>query len=172
MDLDIAKAEWAFGKADEAAQLAKLPKEAVAIARVIHHWAEVTRTDANNAGAWIREYKGYITRQSHDAEKIGRMKFDAWKKLADKHFDIPRMLRESEHNNAETMLQAMHTDLAAGDHLQALPNGDEVSPFKGPANFAKKASESRVIHFKSADDWFAYNKEAGTGNLRESVCAG
>lgn len=171
LDREVGRALWAFGKADEADVLRTLPREAVEIARVVSKWQEVTRTDANAAGAWIRKYDGYITRQSHDAEKIRRAGFEAWKAGALRRFDIDRMAADSGAESVDAMLKGIYTDLASGNHMHALAD-TEPSPFKGPANLAKKVSESRTIHFKDADSWADYNGEFGTGNLRESIMRG
>lgn len=171
MDRDVARALWAFGKKTEAAMLRGVPREAVEIARVVAKWQETTRTDANAAGAWIRKYDGYIVRQSHEAEKIRRAGFEAWRAEALQRFDIDRMFAESDADSVDGMLKGIFNDLASGNHMRAAP-ADEPSPFKGPANIAKKASQSRTIHFRDADAWFDYNASFGTGNLRESLMRG
>lgn len=171
VDREVGRALWAFGKEAEADLLRGIPKEAIEIARVVGKWQDVTRTDANAAGAWIRKYEGYIVRQSHEAEKIRRAGYEAWKAEAVQRFDLDRMLAESDADSAEAMLKGIYGDLSTGNHMRATPP-DEPSPFKGPANVAKKVSQSRTIHFKTADDWFDYNARFGTGNLRESIIRG
>ena len=171
VDREVGRALWAFGKTNEADLLRGLPKEAIQIARVVAKWQEATRLDANEAGAWIRKHDGYIVRQSHDAEKIRRAGFEAWKADALRRFDIDRMMAESDADTVEGMLKGIWTDLASGNHMRSLP-ADEPSPFKGPANIAKKASQSRTIHFLDADAWADYNAAYGMGNLRESIIRG
>jgi hypothetical protein len=175
MDREVSRALWAFGRADEAQQLAKLPKEAVAIGRVIAKWQELARVDANEAGAWIGKIEGYITRQSHDPARIRgggtEADYQTWKTVGERRFDLARMLSESNAPNEEGMLRGIWQDLASGNHFHLA--GDETpTGFKGPGNLAKKLSQSRTIHFKSADDWFDYNAQFGLRNLRESVVAG
>lgn len=171
VDREVGRALWAFGKTNEADLLRGLPKEAIQIARVVAKWQEATRLDANEAGAWIRKHDGYIVRQSHDAEKIRRAGFEAWKADALRRFDIDRMMAESDADTVEGMLKGIWTDLASGNHMRSLP-ADKPSPFKGPANIAKKASQSRTIHFLDADAWADYNAAYGMGNLRESIIRG
>lgn len=169
LDRDIARALWAIGKVDEAQIHRGLQREAVDVAKVINKWQEVARTDANKVGAWIGKLDGYITRQSHDAEKIRRAGYEAWKESAIAQFDLPRMLAESG-ADAENLLRGIYTDLASGNHMHA--DRSDPTPFKGPANLAKKVSQSRTIHFKDADAWATYNEAFGTGSLRESVMQG
>lgn len=173
MDREVARALWSIGKDGETEALARLPKEAVDIARAIHKWQEVSRHDANEAGAWIGKQDGYIVRQTHDALKI-RGKgtpedFAAWREAALKNFDIGRMQAEQGATNVDSMLKSLWTNLASGTHLKATR---EASGFKGPSNLAKKMSQDRVIHFKDADAWFDYNQAFGVRNIREAVAAG
>lgn len=169
MDRDVARALWALGSNDTQA-LARLPAEAKGIAQVLAKWQEVSRLDANDAGAAVGKAAGYITRQTHDVERIRKAGFEAWKAEALQRFDLDRMAAESGATDRDRQLKALWTNLATGNHMKAVPV-DEVSGFKGPSNLAKKVSQQRVIHFKSADDWFDYNQKFGTGNLRETVSA-
>jgi hypothetical protein len=171
MDRDIARALWMLDKEDMAPVLAKLPKEARDLAKVIKKWQEVTRTDANKAGAWIGKRDDYIVRQSHDSEKIRRAGFDAWAVSAREHFDIAAMMKEHGVTSEKQMLRATYNNLASGNHLKDAPE-NVATAFRGPGNMAKKLSQSRTILFKDADAWFDYNQQFGTGNLRESVTGG
>lgn len=175
MDRDVARALFALGRDDKIA-LGKLPKEAVDIAGALSKWQEVTRLDANDAGAAIGKIEGYITRQSHNAEKIrgdgGVNAYAGWHIAALQHFDIERMMAESGAGDFEPMLRSLWTNLASGNHLKAVPEAVEKAGFKGSANLAKKVSQERSIHFKDADAWFEYNQQFGNGNLRESVVEG
>lgn len=175
MDRDVARALYALGRDDKEA-LGKLPKAAADLARVLSKWQEVTRLDANDAGAAIGKVEGYITRQSHDPEKIrgdgGVNAYASWHVAALQHFDIERMMAESGAADFEPMLRSLWTNLASGNHLKAVPETVEKAGFKGSANLAKKLSQERSIHFKDADAWFDYNQQFGTGNLRESVVEG
>lgn len=173
MDRDVARALWAIGKESEGTDHAALPREAVAIAKVVNKWQEVSRLDANEAGAWIGKTDGYIVRQTHDAEKIRGKGTDAdylaWRDKALQYFDLPRMQAEQGFVDAEKMLRSTWINLASGTHLK---NTREVSGFKGPGNLAKRLSQDRIIQFKDADSWFDYNQQFGLRNLREAVAAG
>lgn len=170
MDRDVGRALWALGREGEDG-LRGIAREAVEIARVVSKWQEVARTDANAAGAWIRKLDGYIVRQSHDAERIRRAGFEAWRAQALERFDLDRMMAETKADSVDDLLRGIYTDLASGNHMRAIPD-DEPSPFKGPANLARKVSEARTIHFRDADAWADYNAQFGTGNLREAIMRG
>lgn len=173
LDDEVAQAMWAMDK--DKSLLDKLPKDAVKLAKITKKWGEISRLDANEAGANIGKYDGYITRVSHDPERIkgdgSSAAFERWKDKALKTFDIGRMLEETGNNSAQEMLHGIWMNLATGDHTKAVPKG-ELSGFKGPGNLAKKLSQSKVIHFKDGMGWADYNKEFGSRNLRESIFAG
>lgn len=64
-------------------------------------------------------------------------------------------------------LSAVYDGLASGVHFKS--TGAPAGAFTGPRNIAKQVSQERVLHFRSAEDWTAYNREFGMGNIRESV---
>lgn len=166
-DEDVARALWRLD--DESPDFSGLMPEAAEIARVIRKWQEVARDDANREGAWIGREKGYITRQSHDIYKIRRAGYQAWRDAIAPRLDLDRM--DIPNGDLEAFLRKVYDGLASGVHLKA-ETRPKLTGFKGPANLAKRASQERVLHFKSADDWLAYNAEFGTGSLREAVMRG
>jgi len=175
MDRDVARALYTLRQDDNAKLLAAIPREAVEVARIVEKWQEVTRLDANRAGAWIGKRDDYITRQSHDPERVrGRGKpedYAAWRDVALRTFDLEQMKSLSGALDGESMLRALWANLASGNHLKAAAD-DVASGFKGPSNIAKKLSQSRSVLFNDPDAWFDYNERFGTGNLRESVIHG
>lgn len=169
MDRDIARALWQLGQ--EAPDIAKLPREAVDIAKAIHKYQEASRVTRNRFGAWIRSLPGYIVRQSHDMYKIREAGFDEWRATIESTLDWNRIEAETPELNREKFLRGVYEDLASGDHMHAIPRG-EMSGFKGPGNLAKRASQSRTLHFTDADAWFDYNEQFGAGRLNEAVLTG
>jgi hypothetical protein len=175
LDRDVARALYVLRQDGGEKLLGKLPTEAVEVARIAAKWQEVTRLDANRAGAWIGKRDDYITRQSHDPERVrGRGKpedYAAWREVALRTFDIEQMTSLSGALDVDNMLRGLWANLASGNHLKSAAD-DVASGFKGPSNIAKKLSESRSVLFKGPDEWFDYNDRFGTGNLRESVLHG
>jgi hypothetical protein len=169
LDREVSRALWSMGKEGEAKALANLPKEAVDIAKVLHKWQEVGRTDANEAGAWIRESRGYIVKQSHDRAKIYAAGEKQWKADAERFFDLDRMSLSG--GSIDFILAKLYSDFSSGQHLKPIPD-DELAGFKGPSNLAKKISQQREVYFKDADAWFDYNEKYGSGNVRESFVGG
>lgn len=161
-DDDIARAMWQIDNGDD---FSAISSDAVDIAKQIHKWQEVSRTDANKAGAWIKKLPGYIVRQSHDMDSIRNAGFDEWRRTIEPVLD-ERTFADIEDRDA--FLQSAFDGLATGIHLGT----GTVPGLKGARNIAKAASQERVLHFKEADGWLQYNARFGRGSLREGVMSG
>ena len=74
----------------------------------------------------------------------------------------------------EEFLKGAYRGLSTGLHKRFNGEGESnhLHGFTGPANIAKKASQERVLHFKDADSFMAYNEAFGTKNLRDGVIGG
>lgn len=164
-DQDIADALWRIGKDMDTKDL---NPQVVEIANLIQKYQEGARIDANRAGASIGKIPGYIARQSHDSEKIGNAGFDKWVEDL-----LPRLDPKTFEGISDTAsyLKGIYDGLVSGDHLKA-HGGAKPNGFRGPANLAKKLSQERVLHFRDGITWHEYNKQYGTGNLREALLRG
>lgn len=169
IDEDIARALWKMD--DDSPDFKGLMPEAVEVARVMHKWQEISRLDANKEGAFIGKERGYITRQSHDLHKIRKVDPAIWRDKIMPRLDLGRTVGSMPDATVAKFLGAAYDGLASGVHLKAATS-PKLTGFKGPSNLAKRVSQQRVLHFKSADDWMAYNREFGTGSLREAFFGG
>jgi len=163
-DSEIADALWRIGTDRP---LDGLGRESVEIARIMQKYQTAARSDANRAGAEIRDLPGYIVRQSHDPYKLERAGFQQWRD------EISGLLDERTFEGVtdrSEFLFAAYNGLVSGVHLKA--STPEASGFKGPRNLAKKVSAERVLHFKDGLSWHQYNKAYGTGSLREAFLGG
>lgn len=144
-------------------------KFAEQVAKILHRWQETARRMENKAGAYIRKLEHYVTRQSHDREKImgdgTEAAYRTWRDYIEPRLD-ERTFEGVE--NRDGFLKNIWSALSSGVHDTS--NGaDWLSGFKGSANLAKKLSEERVLHFKDADAWLDYNEKFGQGNIVDSV---
>jgi hypothetical protein len=165
LDKDIARALFAINRKEEAS-VAHLPEDAVKTARIIAKWQDVTRADANRAGAYVGQIEGYMVRQSHDDFKIRAAKYEAWKASILPKLDQERTFQGA---NPDEFLKGVYQGLASGVHLRLGDDVGKLTGFKGASNLAKKASQERTLHFTDADSWYAYNQEFGLGTIREAV---
>ncbi len=168
LDRDASKALENISKPEV---LKGLNPDAVKIARVVNEWQERARVEANKAGAWIGKVDGYITRQGHDARKIEKAGFTTWRDAILPRLDLAKTFPDlTDAKELDDVLKDVWKGLSTGVHLTA-QTGASMPGFKGPANLAKKLSHERVLHFKEGQ-WFDYNVQFGTGNLREAVVFG
>lgn len=159
-DEHIAKALWQIRS--DAPDFTGINPTAKKIAEIVNKWQEAARLDANKAGAMIGKLDNYITKQSHDPLRMRSKGKEVW--IAEIQ---PRLSPDTfKQTDPYEFLSAAYDGLVSGVHFKenGAPKG-----FTGPRNIAKSMSQERVLHFKSAEDWTAYNREFGMGNLRESV---
>jgi len=142
------------------------------IAKIINKHMKRTINELNSKGAWIREVEGYITRQSHDSEKLRKMGFAGWYNLLLDKLDKEATFKERgvlEADEKDFLLE-VYDNLVTGDHNKHGQLRFGVKEALSKSGFvAKKNSHERVIHFRDSDAWFDYNLEAGTGSLQSSI---
>lgn len=152
---------------NDAAALKQLPDQAVEIAKILTKWQEVSRIEANRAGAWIGKVDDYGLRQTHNADRIMRAGEAKWKAEILPKLDLPRMFPDGPPKDLDGWLHETFLNIVTGVR-DADPSAGKMAAFKGPGNLAKKLSQERVLHFRTADDAFNYNIDYGMGNIRES----
>jgi hypothetical protein len=151
--------------------LRQLPEQAVAIAKILTKWQEVSRIEANRAGAWIGKVDDYGLRQTHNSDRLMRAGEAKWKADILPKLDLPRMFPDGAPKDLGAWLHETFLNIVTGVR-DADPSAGKMAAFKGPGNLAKKMSRERVLHFRSADDAFKYNVDYGMGNIRESFVTG
>jgi hypothetical protein len=170
-DRDIYDALYRMG--EDGADLSDLPAEAVKLAELINKYQESARSTRNRFGAWIGDLKGYITRQTHDMFKLQNAGAKEWIDFVKPLLDLDRMREQgSIGNDMDSSLQAIYGNLSSGLHHKSQAGEVDKVAFKGPGNLAKKASQSRAIHFKDGQSAFEYNAKFGNGRLIDSVMFG
>jgi len=138
---------------------------ALQIARFVQKWQKTGMAALNREGAWIRSYSGYITRTSHDPDRIRRAKQEKWVADTMPRLDLARTFGTKDPRRARDALRAMFVPMAQGDHFDyGVPLDEPLYPTP-----AKTASASRELHFKSGADWRAYNEQYGVSNATHTV---
>lgn len=171
LERNVAQELWNLGEPERAIETNDAT--AKTIAQIVNRYQELARTQQNDAGAWIRKLPGYIVRQSHDQLKIrGKGEtadFVRWRDFIAPRLD-ERTFDDVPDGDRDKFLGGVWSALSTGVH--ETPGGDWLGGFKGPGNLAKRASAERVLHFKSAMDWFDYNERFGHGSLLEAMLQG
>ncbi len=189
-DRDVARELW---RLSDPAAPASGNARAAAVAGILGKYQEAARLMQNKAGAFIRKLPGWIVRQSHDAWRLAhasggglrRRLFTRGGTVADfrawRDFILPKLDRRTfteqdidpdAVGDVDDFLRQVYANLVSGNHSKSHGGGDWLGGFTGPRNIAKKASAERVLHFRSADDWFDYNQRFGQASLFEAVQAG
>ena len=163
----------------------------VKLAEIMEDYSEMIRQKLNDRGANISNLWGYIVRQSHDpyrvrdAANVLKVKdiepdpnlkskkdrnynknFTAWKNFIMNKLDQERTFADVD--NIDNFLTNVYNTLVGNKYQMA----DGASSLYGSRDVAKSSVYRRVLHFKTADDWFAYNDIFGAGNLKEAFFSG
>jgi hypothetical protein len=141
----------------------------LAIAKIVQRWQQVAKQALNDAGAWIDDYAGYVTRTAHDANAILKAGYDQWRETALQNLDKDRTFGGIA--DPEKFLRGVYGGLSTGIHMTEEFRGFKDPAFNGPGNLAKRMSEQRELHWLDADHWLAYQKEFGTASIIDQVNA-
>ena len=165
------------------------------LAKIMEEYSETIRLKLNDRGANIQKLWGYIVRQSHDpysirdaAKKLGKnldemeadpnlkgsdinynKNFTAWK-----NFVLDKLDKERTFAGVDDIDQFMlfaYNSLVKNENLRS-DGADFSYGARATKDVAKSSKFKRVLHFKTADDWFDYNDIFGVGNLKESFFSG
>lgn len=184
IDRRISRTIWQISKKET---ITEKQKDIIELAKLIDEYSETIRKKYNNYGANIGKLPGWIVRQSHDpfqlrnaldvlnlknntgAKEINgtsERNFNAWREYIKDKLDEKTF--EGYDGDRDEFLHYVYHSLIRNDHQ--ITNG--ISGSYGTRDLTKKINAKRVLHFKTADDWFDYNSKFGGGNLRESLFAG
>ena len=167
----------------------------IKLAKAMEEYSEMVRVKLNDRGANIGKLWGYIVRQSHDpylvrdaAKRLGKnideMEVDATLKGKDinynknytawKNFVLEKLDQERTFAGVDDINEFMlfaYNSLVKNQNLKS--DGAEFTyGGKISKDVSKSSKFKRVLHFKTADDWFDYNDKFGVGNLKESFFSG
>jgi len=167
-------------------------KDVKKLAEIMEKHSELTRTALNERGANIAKMWGYVVKQSHDqfnvraaANRLGKnleeiksdptltgtdinynKNYTAWKDFIMQYLDGDRTFADTD--NIDNFLMNSYNSLV-GNKIQV---ADGAAGVFGSRNITKGIGNKRVLHFKSAKHWNAYNEKFGTGSLKETYYSG
>ncbi len=138
------------------------------LAKQLADVTELARRDLNRLGANIGKLDdhGYIP-QRHDAWRMLKVSEQDWVDEIAPRLDYERSFPDIDENEARAVLGEIYRTVVTGQDGRIRPENDGA--IKGPANLAKRLSHQRVLHFRSYDDWAAYNKAFGYGDTLSTV---
>ena len=167
-------------------------KDVKKLAEIMEKHSELTRQALNERGANIAKMWGYVVKQSHDqfnvraaANRLGKnlseikadpnltgtdinynKNYTAWKDFIMQYLDGDRTFADTD--NIDNFLMNSYNSLV-GNKIQV---ADGAAGVFGSRNITKGIANKRVLHFKSAKHWNAYNEKFGTGSLKETYYSG
>ena len=150
-------------------------KQAKDIAMILKKYQNSWRNRLNDLGANIGLLDDWITRTTHNTEKmanaskISKLVGDnktAWVEFTKGRLDIPRTFSNvSDPAKIDNILSDIYDSLMTGDHLK---HGGTNSIY-GTKNITNRLNSSRVLHFKDVQARQEYNVAFGEPSLKESV---
>ena len=150
-------------------------KQAKDIAMILKKYQNSWRNRLNDLGANIGLLDDWITRTTHNTEKmanaskISKLVGDnktAWVEFTKGRLDIPRTFSNvSDPAKIDNILSDIYDSLMTGDHLK---HGGTNSIY-GTKNITNRLNSSRVLHFKDVQARQEYNIAFGEPSLKESV---
>jgi hypothetical protein len=188
---DIFREKWQLDQGERGKPGITKNAAALKIAEVLHTYDKVRVAALNSEGAWITDYSGHVTKMVHDPDRIRRAArpFEplkpasyvgdnaqllhpstwlyrgfneadraAWVGKTLQHLDIKRTFGGMSREEAEQALAHMYGGFIDGSHMEPTL---QVAGEPGAPNIASHVSHERTLHWKSADDWLAYNKAFG-----------
>ena len=169
LDREIAGELWELSLGKKGRPGVSGSAEARKIADIVDKYRKASMARENRAGAWKKRTEGFVVSQTHDMHRMRRAGFEAWRDAILPRLDFERTFAGVD--DPEKFLKGAYDGLVTGIHLKAngAAENDLQFAFKGPANLAKKVSQHRVLHFKSADDWMDYSEAFGTRSLTEAI---
>ena len=166
------------------------------LGEVMEDYSEMIRTKLNDRGANIGKLWGYMVRQSHDpftvrnaADVLGlkdieadpslknkkdinyNKNYTAWKNFVMEKLDKERTFAGVD--DIDEFMDFVYNSIVKNQYVKS-----DGSAYTYGATVSKDVARDvsskfkRVLHFKSADDWFAYNDKFGAGNLKEAMFSG
>lgn len=143
--------------------------EAKAMADAVGQVNERQRLEYNALGGNIGKLDRYLP-QFHNPAAVLRAGFDKWSEYIKPKLDLERM-KDPLTGEALTPERLDATLRSAWEHITTGGWSDREPssrPF-GLGSTANQRQEHRFLHFKSADDWLAYNRDFGHGDPIQAI---
>ena len=149
--------------------------EAAQIAKVLMRIQSDLRTQLNDLGANIGEIDDWITRMSHNTEKMARAANGskiigdhrvAWREYIKPRLDLKRSFANvNDPKEIDKILDNIFDSLMSGDHTKH----DGAGSVFGTKNVTNRLNASRVLHFKNSASRQEYSVKFGEPSLKENV---
>jgi hypothetical protein len=130
--------------------------------------SEWLRQMFNQAGGRIGKLEGWALPHRHDMQRVEMVSAEQWTDFVLPKLDRAKMIdRATGEPMSDARLRAMLADV----HATIASDGwDGRAPGSGGTGaMANRYGEQRVLHFRSADEWMAYNDQFGAGSPYDAM---
>ena len=142
-------------------------EQAEKIAEIIfyHDKTSVNRLNVSNAkvvldsGRWINKAPDQL--KIRNLGKTEEEAWNAWKKLAEEHFDLDQMFDLVPDTLRDRHLREIFQDYYDGLHIRSNAGGDLNFKFMNPSNLGRKISRRNRIIYKDGESIHAYLNKVG-----------
>lgn len=149
--------------------------EAAQIAKVLKNIQSDLRGQLNDLGANIGLIDDWITRMSHNTEKMARAANGskiigdhriAWREYIKPRLDLKRsFVNVNDPKEIDEILDSIFDSFMSGDHTKH----DGAGSVFGTRNVTNRLNASRVLHFKNSKSRQEYSVKFGEPSLKENV---
>lgn len=170
IDREVAQAVWEMRPGGNLNAITS--PQARSAAKVIRAVNRLMLKAKQAAGSSVRELGDYITKSTHDAQKIREAGIDKWAVKLTQTLDMERTFGDLPPAKIRETLQSIYDDIISGrrDSNEAPDVSDQFLTVRGLSpNLSKQTSRHRTLHFKDGYSWHDYNVEFGSKGLLESV---
>ena len=160
---------------DEIRGLVSGNAEAAKIAKALKKVQEDLRSQLNDLGANIGQIDDWITRMSHNVEKMARAANGskiigdhriAWREYIKPRLDLKRSFPNvNDTKEIDKILDSIFDSFMSGDHMKH----DGAGSIFGTKNVTNRLNSSRVLHFKNSKTRQEYSVKFGEPSLKENV---
>ena len=160
---------------DEIRGLVSGNAEAAKIAKALKKVQEDLRSQLNDLGANIGQIDDWITRMSHNVEKMARAANGskiigdhriAWREYIKPRLDLKRSFPNvNDTKEIDRILDNIFDSFMSGDHMKH----DGAGSIFGTKNVTNRLNASRVLHFKNSKTRQEYSVKFGEPSLKENV---
>ena len=150
--------------------------DAYTIAKIVNNVQQSMIARVNRAGGFINDAEHYVMRQTHDPvaiRKAGGIGYGEGSNEASykvwSEFIRPLLDEETTSGAAapHVFLRGAHAGILTGVHGKSeVPLASE---FTGTGALARRVSKHRILFFKDADSFYAYNQRFGTRSFSQGI---
>jgi hypothetical protein len=127
---------------------------------------EEMRKNFNALGGNISKNDNYLFPQKHDMRRVKNATEDTWVEYVKPLMDKSKMLDDTgkvlDEDGLDALLRHVYKTISTG----GINKAQGLTPPKGVGQkLSRQGSEQRILYFKDAESWMAYQKDYGKGDI-------